>query len=130
MYSNGCVIFESHAEDDGMLTLYDPWELREIRVLLEEMLMNQCEFYASELMKALDYDDQEMFEDAVASAIRACATLRIPLRHHIRTVFRYSEEGLFQDYMLSRFACHLIIMNADPVYPAVAEAQLYFTLRR
>jgi DNA-damage-inducible protein D len=113
-----------------MLTLYDPWDLREIRTLLEEALMNQCEFYASELRRVLEYDDHERFEDAVASAVRACATLRIPIRHHIRTIFRCTEKEIQRDYIISRFACHLIIMNADPGYPAVAEAQLYFTLKR
>ena len=113
-----------------MLTLYDPTELREIRNLLEEALMNQCEVYASELMKVLEYEDQKLFEDAVASAIRACATLRIPIRHHIRTIFRCTEVGIRRDYVISRFACHLIVMNADPGYPAVAEAQMYFTLRQ
>ena len=113
-----------------MLTLYDSHELREIRDLLEEALMNQCELYASELMKVLEYDDQTLFEDAVSSAIRACATLHIPIRHHIRTIFRCTDKGIRRDYIISRFACHLIVMNADPGYPAVAEAQLYFTLRR
>lgn len=113
-----------------MLTLYDPVEHWEIRTLLEEALLNQCEVYASELMKVLEYEDQTMFEDAVLSAIRACATMSIPIRHHIRTVFRCTDKGLRRDYIISRFVCHLIVMNADPSYPVVAEAQLYFTLRR
>ncbi|UCE19352.1 MAG: hypothetical protein JSV84_03120 [Gemmatimonadota bacterium] len=113
-----------------MLTLYDPLELREIRTLLEEALMNQCEFYASELMRVLEYEDQTLFEAAVSSAIRACSTLRIPIRHHIRTVFRCTDKDVRRDYIISRFACHLIVMSADPSYPAVAEAQLYFTLRQ
>ena len=110
------------------MTLYNPTELREIRNLLEEAMMNQCEFYASELMKVLEYEDETLFEDAVSSAIRACSTLRIPIRHHIRRIFRCTDKGVRRDYIISRFACHLIVMNADPSYPAVAEAQLYFTL--
>lgn len=54
----------------------------------------------------------------VQRAITACSTLGIPIHEN----FEFSEE----DVKLTRFACYLVAMNADPKKPNVAQAQGYF----
>ena len=54
----------------------------------------------------------------VQRAIAACNTLGIPIQENFGFV-----EG---DIQLTRFACYLVAMNADPKKPQVAAAQAYF----
>lgn len=79
------------------------------------------------LMTALGYKSFSSFEQVVNRAIGVCTTLKIRVLEHFKEDDDCAEDGRkIRDYKLSRFACYLVAMNADPKKPAVACAQMYF----
>ena len=78
-------------------------------------------------MAALGYSTMASFERVINRAVSACATLNISPLDHFRREDHIEESGKsVQSYRLSRFACYLTAMNADPKKPQVARAQMYF----
>lgn len=55
-----------------------------------------------------------------------CNTLNIPIIENFEQVLRTISEKPVADFKLSRFACYLVVMNADNKMPIVAQAQAYF----
>jgi len=76
----------------------------------------------SELMNYLGYETWLSFQKAVNKAMTTCNTLDIPIMENFIQV----ENNGAHDFKLSRFACYLVVMNADGKKPAVAKAQAYF----
>jgi DNA-damage-inducible protein D len=75
----------------------------------------------SQLMRLLGYESaaEAGKTKPVQRAIAACNTLGIPIQEN----FDFQPDG---DVKLTRFACYLVAMNADPKKPGVAAAQAYF----
>jgi len=109
-----------------MITLYDPFLERSIPDIPDETASTQCRFLGSDLMRALGYDNADNFGEVVASAMRACAALGYPLHHHFQPVFRCEESGLIRDTKLSVLGCYFVTIHAEPAFPPVARAQLFF----
>lgn len=85
-----------------------------------------CFWWASDLMKMLGYKEQKSFQKAIDRATKACITLSIP---HYDNFIPSEREVIgikVPDIKLTRFACYLIVMNADPKKEPVAQAQVYF----
>ncbi len=80
-------------------------------------------WWATDLMRMTGYDDMKMFEKAIHRAIKACITLGIDHFENFEKIVRDNDRT---DYKLTRFACYLTVMNADPKKELVAQAQLYF----
>ncbi|MFC1585298.1 hypothetical protein ACFL5V_07110 [Fibrobacterota bacterium] len=91
----------------------------------EAAALSQCRYYADELMGSLDYSNRAMFQSVIKKAQCACSVMKIPLRHHFLPVYFSSSQGVYINFRLSGLACRLIVMNADPQFPAVARAQAY-----
>ena len=85
-------------------------------------------FWLSEtLMDALGYESEKPFQNAMNRAMTACANVGIdPLDHFRREEIVDENGGVVKTTRLSRFACYLTAMNADPKKPQVARAQMYF----
>lgn len=83
-------------------------------------------WWASDLMKMLDYKDMKSFQKAIEKAIKTCMTLNIPYYDNFIQEFRDVKGELQSDYKLTRFACYLTVMNADNKKEPVAAAQIYF----
>jgi len=81
-------------------------------------------WWASDLLRMLGYKDLKSFQGAIDRAIKACLTLKIS--HDSNFLTEYRGENKIKDYKLTRFACYLTVMNADPKKPEVAKAQVYF----
>lgn len=79
-------------------------------------------WWASDLMVMLGYSDTVGFNKAIQRAMKACLSLNIDCLDNFSKVNR---DGI-EDHKLSRFACYLTVMNADPKKPEVAKAQVYF----
>jgi DNA-damage-inducible protein D len=62
------------------------------------------------------------FMNAINRAISTCNTLTIPIFDNFVQI---RKDGI-EDFKLSRFACYLVVMNADVRKYAVANAQQYF----
>lgn len=84
-------------------------------------------WWQSDLQVLLGYRGNKSFEKAVGRAIQAMNALGVSVADNVRYTKRDSGEGsLRNDCELSRFACYLVAMNADPRKKEVALAQAYF----
>lgn len=90
---------------------------------------------AREYMAMLGYESYEAFRKAINKAISTCTTLDIDVAENFQQTTIDIAGRSEKDFRLSRFACYLVAMNADPKKLQVAQAQAFFaataeTIRR
>jgi DNA-damage-inducible protein D len=90
---------------------------------------------AREYMVMLGYESYEAFRKAINKAISTCTTLDIDVSENFQQTTIDIAGRPEKDFRLSRFACYLVAMNADPKKLQVAQAQAFFaataeTIRR
>ncbi len=96
---------------------------------------NGNEFWAARpLAKALEYDDFRNFLSVISKAIEACKNSGQPVENHIvefneMVLIGSGAERMLVSYKLSRYACYLIVQNADPKKEVVALGQTYFAVQ-
>lgn len=83
-------------------------------------------WWASHLMKMLSYNTMNSFEKVIERATKAIISLNI--KHYENIIPFENPETHQHDFKLSRFACYIIVMNADSKRKEVAAAQAYFAL--
>ncbi len=83
-------------------------------------------WWASDLCNMLDYKNLTSLQNAINKAITVFSNLGIDIFENIIQVVRKIEGREEKDYKLSRFACYLIVMNADVKKQPVSIAQAYF----
>ena len=84
-------------------------------------------WWRSDVQRLLGYTSDDSFEKPVGKAMAACTALGISVPENFQYVNRTLPDGReVPDIKLSRFACYLIAMNANPRKPEVARAQAYF----
>ena len=102
---------------------------------IKQMDENGNEFWtARQLAKALEYTDFRNFTGVIAKAKEACIKSEQPIENHI---VEFNEmvsigSGTFREiesYKLSRYACYLVVQNADPSKEVVALGQTYFAVQ-
>ena len=89
---------------------------------------------ARDLADVLGYTQWRNFEQAISRAIRACRTSGQDPADHFADLSKMITIGKggqrrVKDYQLSRYACYLIIQNADPEKEIVALGQTYFAVQ-
>ncbi len=89
---------------------------------------------ARELMPILEYSKWENFHKVIKSAMLACKNSNNIVSEHFPEVRKpiVGGNGNVQnviDYYLSRYACYLIVQNADPRKEVVALGQTYFAVQ-
>lgn len=89
---------------------------------------------ARELSKVLGYADYRNFLDVARRAWKACHNSNInPYDHFVTFTEMVSigsnAEREIDNIKLTRYACYLIVQNADPSKTIVAQAQTYFALQ-
>jgi len=89
---------------------------------------------ARTLAKALDYNDFRNFLAVIEKAKEACINSGQPIENHLvefneMVPIGSSAERLIPSYKLSRYACYLIVQNADPSKEVVALGQTYFAVQ-
>ncbi len=118
------------------VTPYDPFVDRLVDEFFDRARLPDDEragqIYGRELREALGYEREDLFDEAIAAAMHACAELQLPLREHFEAVFLCDENGrqIARDFRLSRLACYFTTIHAEPINPRVAEAQLFFLRRK
>ena len=91
---------------------------------------SQLLYYASDLVESLMIEDREELQFAIKRAFKACTALRISVRDNFKSVIRFDGVNLLEDWKISSLASYLIIINANPLNPNVAKAQLYYIYKK
>lgn len=91
-------------------------------------------WYARELQLALEYKRWDKFSNVLDKAKIACETSNNNISDHFAHVGKMVDIGsgaerTIDDYQLSRYACYLIVQNADPRKKIVALGQSYFAVK-
>jgi DNA-damage-inducible protein D len=89
---------------------------------------------ARDLQKILEYASFRKFEHAIEKAMTSCEQSHQDVADHFAQTDAMVEIGsgarrLVKDYHLSRYACYLIIQNADSSKQMVALGQTYFAVQ-
>lgn len=120
---------KSAGSEEGNSTHLSPFEA--IRRQTEEGV----EYWsARELAKLLGYTQYNKFTNAIKKAEEACQNSGQAIADHFTHVSEMIETGKgakrkFDTIFLSRYACYLIVQNADPTKPIVALGQAYFAVQ-
>jgi DNA-damage-inducible protein D len=89
---------------------------------------------ARDLQNVLDYSSWEKFKRVIDKAITACKKSGQPEDNHFSQVVKMVQIGSgaerkIEDFMLSRYACYLIVQNGDSTKPVIANGQTYFAIQ-
>ena len=91
-------------------------------------------WYARELSKVFNYTEWRNFKKVIDKAIIACVNSKNNIYDHFVDVNKTinmpkgASKGI-DDYKLSRYACYLIVQNADPRKKEIALGQTYFAIQ-
>lgn len=86
-------------------------------------------WWASELMLMLGYDDMMAFRKVIDKTTKAFISLGIDHYENIIYTEREVDGNTIPDFKLTRFACYLVAMNANPQKTEVANMQAYFAIQ-
>lgn len=91
-------------------------------------------WYARDLQVALEYEKWDNFQKVILKAQKACENAgNVPTDHFadvgkMITLAKGAQRKV-DDFMLSRYACYLIVMNGDPRKQVIAIGQTYFAVK-
>lgn len=113
------------------LTKYNETIFESIKQLTEDGI----EFwYARDLQQVLEYSQWRRFNDTIERAKLACENSGLEPTEHFADVGKTIDmpkgaKKTVPDYMLSRYACYLIVMNGDSRKDIIALGQTYFATK-
>lgn len=102
---------------------------------IKEIDENGNEFWgARKLSKILEYSEFRHFLPVIERAKEACNNSDQPIQDHFEEYLEMvpigsGAERKMESVKLSRFACYLIVQNADPSKEVVAQGQTYFAIQ-
>lgn len=81
----------------------------------------------------MEYTEWRNFSKAIDRAMTSCKSSGNVVLDHFVEVNKMVSAGVapksIDDFMLSRYACYLIVMNGDPRKEVIAVAQTYFAVK-
>ncbi|SMC59925.1 DNA damage-inducible protein D [Papillibacter cinnamivorans] len=88
-------------------------------------------WYARELQGVLEYKRWSSFQKVVERAMVSCENSGHAAGDHFQRLQREEPGGKPgpEDFLLSRYACYLIVLNGDPRKKTVALGQTYFAVK-
>jgi len=102
---------------------------------IKEIDENGNEFWgARKLSKVLEYSEFRHFLPVIERAKEACKNSGHPISDHFEEYLEEIIHGkgakqVYESIKLSRYACYLIVQNADPSKEVVAQGQTYFAVQ-
>ena len=89
---------------------------------------------ARQLAGVLEYSQYRHFQPVIERAREACVNSGQTVKDHFEDILTMVEIGSgakrqIEDVRLSRYACYLIVQNADPAKPIIANGQTYFAIQ-
>ena len=90
-------------------------------------------WYARELQTMLGYKEWRLFSAVIEKAQIACSQSNNQINSNFGVYPKIVKTGVSTkniiDYKLSRYACYLIVQNANPKFEAVSLGQTYFAIQ-
>ncbi|WP_200414621.1 DNA damage-inducible protein D [Arcobacter sp. FWKO B] len=91
-------------------------------------------WYARAFAKTLEYSDFRNFIKVIEKAKKACINSNKDVLEHLveaNEQLRFGQGATkeYPSFKLSRYMCYLIVQNADPSKPIVANGQTYFAIQ-
>jgi DNA-damage-inducible protein D len=102
---------------------------------IKQIRADGAEFWsARELARVLEYSEFRHFLPVIEKAREACLNSAHRVEDHFEQILEMVSIGSgaqrpIEDWKLSRYACYLVIQNADPSKPLVALGQSYFAVQ-
>ncbi len=102
---------------------------------IRQETMDGQEFWsARDLARVLQYSEYRHFLPVIEKGKKACENSDKAVENHFEHILEMVEIGSgakrsIENYRLSRYACYLIIQNADPSKAIVANGQTYFAIQ-
>ena len=117
--------------DDQELQTYSEQTFESIKHINE---YGQEYWLARELARVLQYADWRNFENAIFKAMEACKNSGVAVDDHFGEVTTFTKmnsgaQRKIGNYVLSRYACYLIVMNGDTSKQIIAIGQTYFAVK-
>ncbi len=102
---------------------------------IKKLNPQHCEYWsARQLAKILGYSEYRHFILVIKKAQQSCKNSGQSIKDHFEDILDMIEVGKtasrkIEDIKLSRYACYLIMQNADPSKEIVALGQTYFAIQ-
>lgn len=107
------------------ITIFNQNNHNDVIDQFEEILLDtELKFFASEML-LYGFNNMQEIDDAVERAMQICLTASIPLRKNFKSIYLGNNGGeVICDWKLSTFSRKLVVINADPSLPLVAQIQI------
>jgi hypothetical protein len=82
-------------------------------------------YYASDIMERMGETSTDSMADTMLRTFKICSALDISINENFKKIYRYDGQRMVPDWQISPLGCYLLMLNGNPLNPAVAKVQLF-----